>query len=162
MNETKYETSGSQLTVTRMLNAPLDLVWRAWTEQELLDQWWAPSPWKSKTKSMDFREGGQRHYAMCGPQGEEYWAITTYKSIQPKTEFSGEDAFTDDQGTINEEFPVARFQNHFKDYIESTEVTITTHYASEQHLQQVIDMGMTEGLSMAFENLDQVLHAINE
>ena len=67
MNKTQFSAKGSQLTVTRTFDAPIDLVWRAWTEAELLDQWWAPSPWKSKTKTMDFSENGKRLYAMCGP-----------------------------------------------------------------------------------------------
>ena len=57
------------VNVKREFNASLANVWSAWTEAEILDQWWAPSPWKSKTKSMEFKEGGQRLYAMVGPQG---------------------------------------------------------------------------------------------
>ncbi|MEO0332045.1 MAG: SRPBCC domain-containing protein, partial [Bacteroidota bacterium] len=81
MSDTKFETHGNQLTVTRTFKAQIGLVWRAWTEAELLDQWWAPSPWEAKTKRMDFKEGGNRLYAMCGPEGEEHWGLTTYKTI---------------------------------------------------------------------------------
>ena len=47
-----------KITVTRHFNAPLDQVWKAWTESELLDQWWAPKPFKAETKFMDFKVGG--------------------------------------------------------------------------------------------------------
>lgn len=154
MNETKFATKGSQLTVTRVFNAPLELVWRAWTEAELLDQWWAPKPWKSVTKSMDFKEGGQRLYAMVGPNNEEHWCITNYNTISPHKHFTGEDAFADKDGNVNKEFPVAEFKNQFERESENTRVVITTKYATEADLKQIIEMGMKEGLSMAFDNLD--------
>ena len=50
--------TNNTLTVVRAVAAPIDFVWAAWTEPELLDQWWAPKPYQTKTKSMDFREGG--------------------------------------------------------------------------------------------------------
>lgn len=157
MNKTNFTVDQNKLTVTRTFDALVDLVWRTWTEAELLDQWWAPKPWSSVTKSMDFRKGGQRLYAMVGPKGEEHWGLTTYKKIEQPTSFSGEDAFCDYAGNINPDFPVAKFQNHFKASFDKTLVTIVTEYTSEQQLQQIIEMGMKEGLSMAFENLDHVL-----
>ena len=44
--------------VTREFNAGVEMVWEAWTNPEILDQWWAPKPYRTVTKSMDFREGG--------------------------------------------------------------------------------------------------------
>ncbi|UTW67717.1 SRPBCC domain-containing protein [bacterium SCSIO 12643] len=162
MTETKFGTNGSQLTVTRIFNASIDLVWRTWTEAELLDQWWAPKPWESKTKRMVFEENGQRLYAMCGPNGEEHWGLTTYKKVNKPFEFSGEDAFCDDHGIINQEMPVAKFKNNFVSNSTQTAVTVITQYASEEHLQQVIQMGMKEGLSMAYENLDNLLKNLKD
>lgn len=157
MNNTKFTHNGNVLIIERSFNAPLDLVWRAWTEAELLDQWWAPTPWKSVTKSMDFKEGGKRLYAMVGPEGEEHWCITTYNIISRHDHFTGDDAFTDKEGNINKDFPVAQFKNQFEKVSDNTKVVITTEYASEAHLKQIIEMGMKEGLTMAFENLDNVL-----
>lgn len=161
MDKTTIEARGSKLTITRTFEAHIDLVWRAWTEAELLDQWWAPSPWKSKTKIMDFQPGGTRLYAMCGPNGEEHWGITSYKTINRPYHFSGEDAFCDNQGIVRPELPVAKFENSFQANSTQTTVTVLTQYASEEHLQQVIQMGIKEGMSMAFENLDDLLHRLN-
>ncbi len=154
---TNFTADKNELTVTRTFDAPIELVWRAWTEATLLDQWWAPSPWKSVTKSMDFSEGGHRLYAMVGPKGEEHWGRTTYRSIVTEDYFTGEDAFCDSEGIVNDVLPVAQFKNQFKDDSGKTTVMIITKYESEAHLQQVIQMGMKEGLSMAFEHLDRVL-----
>ena len=162
MNKTQFHSEKNKLTVTRTFDAPLKLVWRAWTEAELLDQWWAPKPWKSKTKHMDFKEGGTRLYAMVGPNNEEHWGITTYSSIEQPDAFAGEDAFCDKNGVVNDSFPVATFENLFKESSQQTTVTIITEYASEDQLEQIVKMGMKEGLSMSFENLDEVLETIKK
>jgi uncharacterized protein YndB with AHSA1/START domain len=162
MNKTHFSEKQNVLTVTRTFDAELDLVWRAWTEAELLDQWWAPKPWKSVTSHMDFKVGGHRIYAMVGPEGEKHVGRTDYVSINEKKDFAGEDAFCDDDGNINPDFPIATFINQFESNANSTLVTIETEYASEEHLKQVIEMGMKEGLSAAFENLDAVLIEVNK
>jgi len=59
----------NKLTVIRSFDAPLELVWQAWTESEILDQWWAPKPYRAETKTMDFSEGGRWLYCMVGPTG---------------------------------------------------------------------------------------------
>lgn len=62
-----------KISVEREYNAPVDRVWSAWTERP--DKWWAPKPWKARTKGMDFREGGYWLYAMQGPEGEEHCGL---------------------------------------------------------------------------------------
>src|SRR3954469_23030840 len=83
------------VNVNREFDADLDLVWEAWTNPEILDQWWAPLPWKSKTKFMDFKVGGKRFYAMVGPAGEEHWGMQKFTSITPKTNYTMFSAFAD-------------------------------------------------------------------
>ena len=79
--------------ITREFDAGLSLVWDAYTKRELLDQWWAPKPWSSKTKEMDFKVGGRRFYAMVSPEGQERWSVQKYTSITPKTNFKYFNAF---------------------------------------------------------------------
>src|SRR5687767_12462886 len=93
------------ITITREFAADLPLVWDAYTKPEILDRWWAPNPWKARTKSMDFREGGQWNYAMVGPNGEEHWCLVDYKRIQVQKKFTGLDAFTDPEGNVNKSLP---------------------------------------------------------
>ena len=162
MNNTNFTANGNTLTVERSFNAPLELVWRAWTEADLLDQWWAPKPWKSETSHMDFKEGGYRLYAMVGPEEERHLGRTDYLSIHVHQQFSGDDSFCDAEGNINPEFPVAKFKNQFEAVSGKTSVIVTTQYASEEHLQQVIQMGMKEGLTMAFDSLDHVLERMKD
>src|SRR5688572_6195752 len=94
-----------QIKVEREFDAPLNLVWAAWTESEILDQWWAPKPWKTETKEMNFTEGGYWLYAMKGPEGEVHWCRADYQSIKPLKSFSGLDAFCDEAGNVNTDLP---------------------------------------------------------
>ncbi|UKN01208.1 SRPBCC domain-containing protein [Paracrocinitomix mangrovi] len=157
MNEAKFTVKENVLTVERTFNAPIKLVWRAWTEAELLDQWWAPTPWKSETAKMDFSEGGSRLYAMVGPEGEKHWGLTEFTSIKPVTHFSGQDVFCDENGEPNREMPVAKFSNDFNENNNQTTVIMVTHYASADDLKTVIEMGMKEGLTMALNQLEDIL-----
>src|SRR3954464_1608305 len=91
--------------VNREFAADLSLVWDAFTKQEILDQWWAPKPWASKTKHMAFKVGGRRFYAMVSPEGQEHYAIEEYTSISPKTDLKWESYFADKDENINAEFP---------------------------------------------------------
>ena len=160
MNKTEFKANKNQLTVTRTFDASLELVWRAWTEAELLDQWWAPTPWKSETSHMEFKVGGYRLYAMVSPEEERHIGRTDYLSIDTHEQFSGEDTFCDPDGNVNPDMPVSKFNNQFEGDGDKTLVTIISEYASEEHLQHVIQMGMPEGLTMCFESLDTLLKKI--
>ncbi|MEO8650245.1 MAG: SRPBCC domain-containing protein, partial [Acidobacteriota bacterium] len=83
------------VTITKEFDAGRDLVWDAYTKPELLDQWWAPKPFTSRTKVMDFKEGGRRFYAMVSPEGDERWVLQQFTSITPKTNFKLFNAFAD-------------------------------------------------------------------
>ena len=87
------------VSIVKEFAAGIDLVWDAYTRAELLDQWWAPKPWMSRTKVLDFRVGGRRFYAMVSPEGDERWAIQKYTSITPKTNFKLFNAFADEHET---------------------------------------------------------------
>jgi uncharacterized protein YndB with AHSA1/START domain len=83
--ETIYskDAANKKIKVVREFDASVEQVWKAWTERELLDQWWAPKPWKANTQSMDFRNGGLWLYYMEGPDGSRHYCRVDYKSIIP-------------------------------------------------------------------------------
>jgi len=147
------------IRVQRQFAADLALVWDAWTKPELLDQWWAPKPFRTKTKSMDFREGGIWIYAMVSPENVPHWCRTEYKKIEVRKSFSGMDSFGDENGNVNAEFPTSQFSNLFQGDNDTTTVSITLVYGSLSDLEKTIQMGFKEGLTKTLENLDQYLEA---
>jgi uncharacterized protein YndB with AHSA1/START domain len=150
------DKENSTVNVKREFNAPLADVWSAWTQAEILDQWWAPSPWKARTKSMDFKEGGRRLYAMVGPQGEEHWAIADFTSITPKSNFKYLDAFSDSEGNLNKDFPRSDWNVNFSEHGNSTIVDVAIKHENLSDLEKIIEMGFREGFTIAMEGLDEI------
>lgn len=144
----------------RMFNATVSLVWRAYTEPALLDQWWAPKPWKTETKSMDFRPEGKWIYDMVGPNGERHGCIQIFKEIVFEKSFSGIDAFIDENGQINESMLVASWKNTFQVVGNQTLVIVDAVYPTQEALETVIKMGMDKGVSMAHDNLDELINTL--
>ncbi|MFC4873190.1 SRPBCC family protein [Negadavirga shengliensis] len=148
------------ILVKREFAANLDLVWDAWTKPELLDQWWAPKPYKTETRSMDFREGGHWLYAMISPENEKHWCRNDYQKIKPLKSFTGLDAFCDEDGIVNTDMPRTLWANVFSEISDKTLVTITTKYESLADLEKIIELGFKEGFTMALENLDELLSTL--
>lgn len=145
------------VTVHRQFNAGLKLVWNAFTKQELLDQWWAPKPWASKTKYMNFKVGGRRFYAMVGPEGEEHWSIQDFTSITPTTSFEFFDAFADKDENINSSFPSSAWSLNFRETSGITTVDITITSKTLADLEQHLQMGFKEGFTMTLNYLEELL-----
>src|SRR5262249_15250179 len=125
--------------ITREFDADLSLVWDAFTNAEILDQWVAPKPWTSKTKYMDFKVGGRRFYAMVSPEGKESWSIQKYTSIDAKTNFKMFNAFADEDE--NPQLPGSDWDYSFSEQNGTTKVSITIYNESLARLEKMIEMG---------------------
>lgn len=147
----------NQIKVERGFDAPLKLVWAAWTQSEILDQWWAPKPYQNKTKTMDFREGGHWLYCMISPTQEVHWCRADYNRIDAERSYNATDAFCDEEGNINTGFPRSTWDVHFKGSGDTTMVNITISYKQLADLEQVVSMGFREGFNAGLQNLDHYL-----
>ena len=160
-NDLLFDFTVDKTTKTVFVNKEFDanqsLVWDAFTKQEILDQWWAPKPWTSKTKFMDFKVGGRRFYAMVSPEGQEHWSIQDYTSINATTNFKFIDAFADKDQVINAEFPSAEWDLNFSEQTDTTTVRITIKHKTLAGLEQIIQMGFKEGFTMTLNELAVLL-----
>ncbi|WP_116788297.1 SRPBCC family protein [Flavobacterium psychrotrophum] len=158
-NETKITkgSAGNKLLVTRSFNAPVEKVWEAWTNSRILDQWWAPKPWKAVTVVFDFSEGGHWLYYMLGPEGERHYCRADYKAIEPLKSYIATDAFTDENGVPNNMAPSAQWENTFTANDDKTDLSIEITYPTEADLETIVSMGFKEGFSMGLSNLDELL-----
>lgn len=148
------------VSITKEFAAPVDLVWDAYTKPELLDQWWAPKPYASRTKVMDFREGGKRFYAMVSPEGTEKWVLQKYTSITPKTNFKLFNTFADADETP--ELPGSDWDLHFTDQGGTTMVSISIYNESLERLERMIEMGFVEGAKAQLQNLEELLAKLSQ
>lgn len=151
------DKENKRVNVKREFNAPLSNVWTAWTEAAILDLWWAPAPLKSETKSMEFKEGGRRLYAMVGPEGAQGWSTFYYTSISPKTNFKYTSTFCDAEENPNSAFGSSFWDVSFTEQGDSTIVDIVITRDSFEELEKIIEMGFKQGFTSAMEGLDKIL-----
>lgn len=158
--EFKIDREKRTIMVEKEFAAPLDVVWSAWTRAETLDKWWAPKPWKAKTKRMNFRENGSWLYAMQSPEGEKHYALAEYKEIVQEQRFVGLDSFCDENGVVNEDLPKSTWRVEFEPEGSHTLVTIETKYATEEALEAILNMGFQEGFTASLLQLDEHLEKV--
>jgi len=159
MYKPKFTENPAQkmMTVERRFDAALERVWAAWTRQDLLEKWWAPLPWKARTKSFDFREGGHWHYYMEGPEGERHWCLVEYRTIETLRRFTGFDTFCDEECTPNRDLPAMDWDNRFEGDVKRTDVRVTITFVSAEDMKRIVEMGFKEGFTMGLDQLEQLL-----
>ena len=159
LKETTYSKDevSKKIFVERQFDAPVKNVWRAWTEPQLLDQWWAPKPWKAVTISMNFQNGGTWLYYMLGPDGTKQYCRNDFNLIVPNKSYQGLDAFCDETGNINTEFPQMKWKVEFQESGPGTKVKVEITFDSIESLEKIVEMGFKEGFAMAHNNLDELL-----
>ena len=147
--------------ITNEFDAPRDMVWDAYTKAELLDQWWAPKPMTSRTKAMEFREGGRRFYAMVSPDGQERWAVQEYKSITPKTNFKFFNTFADADEI--RQLPGSDWDFNFSEQDGKTKVSISIYNESLERMERIMaDGGFKLGTEAQLKNLEELLANLQE
>jgi len=92
------ESAERELVITRIFDAPRDLVWKAWTNPEHLKRWWGPKNFTAPVCKMDFRVGGKYLFCMRSPEGRDFWSTGVYKEIIPLERIVCTDSFADAEG----------------------------------------------------------------
>jgi len=153
------DKANNKIYVEREFAASVDLVWESWTNPEILDLWWAPRPWKTVTKSMNFVPGGRWFYYMSGPTGERHYSFADYEEIETQVRYTGTDGFCDENQLINTEMPQTKWEVAFNEAHGNTKVNITLSFKTLEDLEGIITMGFKEGFLSAMENLDEFINA---
>ncbi len=156
---TDVRTEGDRvLRVTRVFDAPRELVFKAWTDRDALMNWWGPREWPLAHCTLDLRVGGRWHYCMKGPNGEEAWGLGVYTEITPVSRLAYVDTFSDAEGSANP--PETLMTVELEDLGDGrTRMNSTAEFASEAQRKQVMEMGMVEGLTESLDRLDEHLAA---
>ncbi len=160
LNDFIVDKTTKTVTINREFAAPLSLVWDAFTKQEILDQWWAPKPWESKTKYMNFEVGGRRFYAMVSPEGQEHWSIQEFTSISPKTGFKMLNAFADKDE--NPDLPGSDWDYNFSEQNGTTKVSISIYNESPERMEKMLEMGFQGGFTMTLNYLEELLTSLSQ
>lgn len=92
------------ITIERVFDAPRELVWKAWTDPEMVKKWWGPKDFTAPSIKIDLRVGGKYVYCMRGPAGskfdKDFWTAGTFKEIVPQEKIVVTDHFSDENGNM--------------------------------------------------------------
>ena len=155
------DKSLNTIFVNREFAAELPLVWSAFTEKELLDQWGAPEPWTAITISMDFRVGGRRFYKMVSPEGQEHYSVQDFTAISPTTNLQYISGFSDEDQQVNPEFYGSENNLDFSETDGITTVRISIRYTSLATLEMMIEKGFRQGFTMSLDKLTSLLSTLS-
>jgi uncharacterized protein YndB with AHSA1/START domain len=108
---------------------------------------------------MNFEVGGRRFYAMVTPEGHESWALQTFRSITPKTNFKTFNAFADKDE--NPQLPGSEWDYSFSEENGITTVSIVIYNDSLERMERMIEMGFKEGFTATLQQLDNLLTGNN-
>lgn len=146
------------MTVTSEFDATIERVWQMWANPRLLERWWGPPTHPATVVDHDLVPGGTVTYFMTGPEGEQYhgwWRVIAV--IAPRS-LEIEDGFSDGDGVANPEMPITVMRMQLDELSGGrTRMTIETTFPSLEQMDQLVAMGMEEGLQAALGQMDALL-----
>jgi uncharacterized protein YndB with AHSA1/START domain len=162
-NNFVFETDlgAKTIHVVREFNAPIEKVWKAWTEADLLEKWIAPKPWTIETKTMDFTIGGIWLYAMVSPEGKKpWWTRMEFTAIDNERAFSSTGMFADEHGNTVPDGPRSYRVTKFSSVDGNrTKVDVVITFTEEATIKMFVEGGFEGGTAMGYNQLDELLAA---
>ncbi|HEY4327998.1 MAG TPA: SRPBCC domain-containing protein [Mucilaginibacter sp.] len=154
------ELAAKKIHITREFNAPIEKVWRAWTEPALIEKWIAPKPWTAETKTWDFTVGGVWLYAMVSPEGQKRWVYAEFTAIENGSAFSQIGMFCDGDGNPVTDAPKSYRDTKFISLDGNrSKVDSVITFEDESTIKMFAEGGFKEGTTMTFNQLDELLAA---
>lgn len=158
-NATTETQSNREIVITRIFNAPREVVFKVWTEPKHIEQWWGPQGFTTRVTEMDLRPGGQWRYVMIGPDGTEYPAKGVFREIVPSERIVTSDEF--DEGiekVLDTDLPQGMIATvMFEDLEGKTRLTIQIVHASADDRRKHEEMGVVAGWNSSLDCLEEHL-----
>lgn len=146
------------LTVVAEFAAPARRVWDAYADPRQIERFWGPPQYPATFLRHDVSEGGRSIYKMTGTEGgDTHYGCWDWTSVNAPHSFEVEDRFADENGEPNSELPTTYVNFAFEDTDSGSRLTTTSRFDSVEQLQQLVDMGMLEGMREAMGQIDSVL-----
>lgn len=160
------------ITIERVFDAPREAVWKAWTDPEIVKQWWGPEGFSAPSIKVDFRVGGKYIYAMHGPAGSEWdrdmYSAGIFKEIVPNEKIVTTDYFSDKEGNMvkpssegqDENFPTEMIVTITFENAGEGKTKLTLFYPkaeNEEQFEAMLKSGMKEGWQSSLNKLEKAL-----
>jgi uncharacterized protein YndB with AHSA1/START domain len=147
------------MTVVAQFAVPVARVWAAYADPRQLERFWGPPEWPATFTKHEFVEGGRSEYHMTGPNGEQSRGFWEFLTIDEPRTFEVLDGFLGADGAPAAGMPTMRMRFTFEPHQNGTQMVTVTTFPSIEALEQVLGMGMEEGMRAAMGQIDRVLAA---
>ncbi len=145
------------MTVVADFPVPLERLWNAYADPRQLERFWGPPTYPARFTRHDMYPGGRSEYAMTGPAGDVSRGYWEYLDVTPLVSFEVLDGFANPDGSANTQMPSMRMVFTFAGTDDGSRVSTTSYFNSVAELDQLLSMGMEEGLKAAMGQMDDVL-----
>ena len=145
------------LTITAEFAAPVERVWRIWADPRQLERWWGPPTWPATFEEHEATVGARSSYVMTGPDGEKargYWRVTR---VEEPTRLEFDDGFADDDGNPVDSLGITHAVVTLAEVDGRTRMIVRSTFESLEQLEQMVQMGMEEGMTQAMGQIDALL-----
>ncbi|MFI1704831.1 SRPBCC domain-containing protein [Streptomyces griseoruber] len=145
------------LTVVADFAAPVEAVWQLWADPRRLERWWGPPTYPATVETHELTPGGEVTYFMTGPEGDKHrgwWRVT---SVAPPTSLEFTDGFADEEGKPDADLPTTSVRVRLTSHADGTRMEIRSSFETREQLDQLVEMGMEEGLRAAVGQMDALL-----
>lgn len=151
------DPEGLTLVVVADFPVPLQRLWDAYADPRQLEKFWGPPTWPATFVRHDLAPGGLSKYYMTGPDGGRSGGYWEFVAVDHGRSFEVLDGFTRDDGTPDTDLPTARMVFEFAETDGGSRLTMTTRFTTLTELEQLLEMGMEEGITAAMGQIDDVL-----
>ena len=151
------DLDAATLTVVADFPVPVRRLWDAYADPRQLEKFWGPQEWPATFSRHDMAVGGRSAYAMTGPDGESSRGYWEFVAVDAPHSFEVLDGFAGEDGEPSTEMPSMRMVFVFSETPEGSRLTTTTHFGSLEVLEQLLGMGMEEGMRSAMAQIDDVV-----
>lgn len=151
------DTDALTMTVVADFSVPVQRLWDAHADPRQLERFWGPADWPATFTRHDFHPGGRSHYWMTGPDGTRAAGYWEYLAMDPGHSFEVTDGFADEFGIPDPAMPAMRLRLVFEEIPQGSKLISRTWFNSAADYQQLLEMGMEEGMTSALGQMDAVL-----
>jgi len=151
------DTEQLTMTITAHFDAPAERLWKLWQDPRQLERWWGPPTYPATFVAYEFAPGGMATYFMTGPGGDKHHGWWKIKEIVAPHRLEFEDGFADADGKPVDDRPVTATRVAIVAEGSRTEMTIETRFPSVEAMQQLLEMGVEEGITLAIGQMDGIL-----
>jgi uncharacterized protein YndB with AHSA1/START domain len=148
------------MTITAELDATVARSWRLWADPRQLERWWGPPTYPATVVDHDLVAGGRVTYFMTGPEGDKFFGYWDVLAADAPSRLVFKDGFADDSGAANESMPVTNTVVTLTERDGGrTLMAINSQFPTLEAMEQLMTMGMEQGMQEALSQIDAILAA---